>query len=50
MGITACTMYGGALGVIAAVALVIAFGVSLSWLWAAVALLVRAPDDLIRPA
>jgi len=32
---------GGAPGVIAAVALVIAFGLSLSWLWAAVALLVR---------
>jgi ABC-2 type transport system permease protein len=32
---------GGAPGVIAAAALVIAFGLSLSWLWAAVALLVR---------
>jgi len=32
---------GGATGVIAAVALVIAFGLALSWLWAAVALLVR---------
>jgi ABC-2 type transport system permease protein len=34
---------GGALGVIAAVALVVAYGLSLSWLWAAVALLVRDP-------
>jgi ABC-2 type transport system permease protein len=34
---------GGAPGVIAAVALVVAFGLSLSWLWAAVALLVRDP-------
>jgi ABC-2 type transport system permease protein len=34
---------GGAPGVIAAVALVIAFGLSLSWVWAAVALLVRDP-------
>lgn len=34
---------GGAPGVIAAMALVIAFGLSLSWLWAAVALLVRDP-------
>ena len=33
----------GAPGVIAAVALVIAFGLSLSWLWAAVAMLVRNP-------
>jgi ABC-2 type transport system permease protein len=32
---------GGAMGVIAAVALVIAFGLALSWLWAAIALLVR---------
>ena len=32
---------GGATGVIAAVALVIAFGLALSWLWAAVALLAR---------
>jgi ABC-2 type transport system permease protein len=32
---------GGAPGVIAAVALVIGFGLALSWLWAAVALLVR---------
>lgn len=32
---------GGAPGVIAAMALVIAFGLSLSWLWAATALLVR---------
>jgi ABC-2 type transport system permease protein len=34
---------GGAPGVIAAVALVIAYGLSLSWVWAAVALLVRDP-------
>jgi ABC-2 type transport system permease protein len=34
---------GSAPGVIAAVALVIAYGLSLSWLWAAVALLVRNP-------
>jgi ABC-2 type transport system permease protein len=34
---------GGAVGVIAAVALVIAFGLALSWLWAAIALLVRNP-------
>jgi len=34
---------GGARGVIAAVALVIAFGLSMSWLWAAIALLVRDP-------
>jgi ABC-2 type transport system permease protein len=34
---------GGAPGVIAAVALVIAFGLSLSWMWAATALLVRDP-------
>jgi ABC-2 type transport system permease protein len=34
---------GGALGVIAAMALVIAFGLALSWLWAAIALLVRSP-------
>jgi ABC-2 type transport system permease protein len=36
-------LFGGAPGVIAAMALVIAFGLSLSWLWAAVALLVRDP-------
>jgi ABC-2 type transport system permease protein len=34
---------GGAPGVIAAMALVIAFGLSMSWLWAAIALLVRNP-------
>jgi ABC-2 type transport system permease protein len=34
---------GSAPGVIAAVALVVAYGLSLSWLWAAVALLVRNP-------
>jgi ABC-2 type transport system permease protein len=34
---------GGASGVIAAMALVIAFGLSLSWVWAAAALLVRDP-------
>jgi ABC-2 type transport system permease protein len=38
---------GGALGVIAAVALVIAFGLSLSWLWAAVALLARNPATVM---
>ena len=36
---------GGAPGVLAAVALVAAFGLSLSWLWAAVALLVRDPPS-----
>jgi ABC-2 type transport system permease protein len=41
---------GGAPGVIAAVALVIAFGLSLSWLWAAVALLVRDPALVISIA
>ena len=39
---------GGAPGVIAAVALVIAFGLSLSWLWAAVALLVRDPATVMN--
>jgi ABC-2 type transport system permease protein len=39
---------GGALGVIAAVGLVIAFGLSLSWLWAAVALLVRDPATVMN--
>jgi ABC-2 type transport system permease protein len=34
---------GGVAGVIAAVALVVAFGLSLSWLFAAIALLVRDP-------
>ena len=38
---------GGAPGVIAAVALVIAFGLCLSWLWAAVALLVRDPATVM---
>jgi ABC-2 type transport system permease protein len=38
---------GGAPGVIAAVALVIAFGLSLSWLWAATALLVRNPATVM---
>jgi ABC-2 type transport system permease protein len=38
---------GGAPGVIAAVALVIAFGLSLSWLWAAVALLVPNPATVM---
>ncbi len=38
---------GGAPGVIAAVALVIAFGLSLSWLWAAVAMLVRDPATVM---
>jgi ABC-2 type transport system permease protein len=41
---------GGAPGVIAAVALVVAFGLSLSWLWAAVALLVRDPAVVISIA
>lgn len=36
---------GGALGMLAAVALVVAFGLSLSLLWAAVALAVRDPAD-----
>lgn len=38
---------GGAPGVIAAVALVVAFGLSLSWLWAAIALLVRDPATVM---
>jgi ABC-2 type transport system permease protein len=38
---------GGAPGVIAAVALVIAFGLSLSWLFAATALLVRDPATVM---
>jgi hypothetical protein len=38
---------GGAPGVIAAVALVIAFGLSLSWLWAGTALLVRNPATVM---
>src|SRR5262249_14496979 len=38
---------GGAPGVIAAVALVIAFELSLSWLWAATALLVRDPATVM---
>jgi ABC-2 type transport system permease protein len=38
---------GGAPGVIAAAALVIAFGLSLSWLWAATALLVRDPATVM---
>jgi ABC-2 type transport system permease protein len=38
---------GGVPGVMAAVALVIAFGLSLSWLWAAVALLVRDPATVM---
>lgn len=41
---------GGAPGMIAAVALVIAFGLSLSWLWAATALLVRDPAVVISIA
>jgi daunorubicin/doxorubicin transport system permease protein len=39
--------HGGVQGVIAAVALVIAFGISLSWLWAATALLVRNPATVM---
>jgi ABC-2 type transport system permease protein len=38
---------GGAPGVIAAVALVIAFGLSLSWLWAAIALLMPDPATVM---
>ncbi len=38
---------GGAPGVIAAMGLVIAFGLSLSWLWAAIALLVRDPATVM---
>lgn len=41
---------GGAPGVLAAVALVVAFGLSVSWLWAAVALLVRDPAVVISIA
>jgi ABC-2 type transport system permease protein len=39
---------GGVAGVAAAVALVVAFGLSLSWLWAAVALLVRDPATVMN--
>ncbi|TYC14716.1 ABC transporter permease [Actinomadura syzygii] len=38
---------GGVPGVVAGVALVIAFGLALSWLWAAVALLVRDPATVM---
>jgi ABC-2 type transport system permease protein len=41
---------GGAPGVLAAIALVVAFGLALSWLWAAVALLVRDPAVVISIA
>ncbi|MET7467474.1 ABC transporter permease [Micromonospora sp. NPDC005686] len=41
---------GGAIGVIAAVALVVAFGLSLSLVWAAVALLLRDPAVVISIA
>lgn len=41
---------GGVPGVLAAVALVVAFGLALSWLWAAVALLVRDPAVVISIA
>lgn len=41
---------GGAPGVLAAVALIVAFGLSLSLLWAAVALLVRDPAVVISVA
>jgi ABC-2 type transport system permease protein len=41
---------GGAPGVLAAIALVAAFGLALSWLWAAVALLVRDPAVVISIA
>jgi ABC-2 type transport system permease protein len=41
---------GGAPGVLAAVALVVAFGLSLSWVWAAVGLLVRDPAVVISIA
>jgi ABC-2 type transport system permease protein len=41
---------GGAPGVLAAVALVVGFGLSLSWLWAALALLVRNPATVISIA
>ncbi|WP_242910806.1 ABC transporter permease [Actinomadura terrae] len=41
---------GGPLGVLAAVALVVAFGLALSLLWAAVALLVRDPAVVISVA
>jgi ABC-2 type transport system permease protein len=41
---------GGAPSVLATVALVVAFGLSLSWLWAAVALLVRDPAVVISIA
>jgi ABC-2 type transport system permease protein len=39
--------HGGVQGVVAAVALVTAFGLSLSWLWAATALLVRDPATVM---
>jgi ABC-2 type transport system permease protein len=41
---------GGAPGVLAAIALVVAFGLCLSWLWAAVALLARDPAVVISIA
>jgi ABC-2 type transport system permease protein len=41
---------GGPPGMIAAVALVVAFGLSLSWVWAATALLVRDPAVVISIA
>jgi ABC-2 type transport system permease protein len=41
---------GGAPGMIAAIALVVAFGLSLSWVWAATALLVRDPAVVISIA
>jgi daunorubicin/doxorubicin transport system permease protein len=41
---------GGALGVLAAVAVVVAFGLSLSLLWAAVALVIRDPAVVISIA
>jgi ABC-2 type transport system permease protein len=42
--------HGGAPGVLAAVALIVAFGLSLSWVWASVALLVRDPAVVISIA
>jgi ABC-2 type transport system permease protein len=41
---------GGAPGVLATVALVVAFGLALSWLWSALALLVRNPAVVISIA
>jgi ABC-2 type transport system permease protein len=38
---------GGAVGVVAAVALVLLFGFALSWLWIIVGMLVRTPESVM---